>query len=82
MNWSLIGWFAGAIVTLYMIKFILMLTRRIFSKDTMTKIIDGTGNAASRTSERISDNLAEKIQQRRERKAKEKEENSPVVVIR
>ena len=82
MNWNLIGWFAGAIVTLYMIKFILMFVRRIFSKDTMTKIIDSTGNAATRTSERITDSLTEKIQQRRERKAKEKEENSPVVVIR
>lgn len=86
MNWGLIAWFAGAIGTLIGIKFIWTLFRTLFSKESMIRVIDSVGSGASRTSERITENLADKIYERRQKRAEEKEkrkqENKPVVVIR
>ena len=83
MNWSLIGWCFGALLTLYVIKFMFMFIRRVFSKNNVIRIINSAEEKASSTSERLCENLSDKWQEHRERKRKMKgEENQPVVVIR
>lgn len=82
MNWELVGWFAGVVATIYGLKFVLVLFKSLFGKQSMTRVIDGASNAAVHASDRMKENLRCKIEERRERKQQEKYENRPVVVDR
>lgn len=82
MNWELIAWFAGVVATLYGLKFVIVLFRTLFSKQTMVRVIDSAGRGAANTADRVTEKLREKVEERRERKQREKEENKPVVIIR
>lgn len=44
MNWQLIAWVGGTALTVYGIKFVLMLIATLFSKDTMKGAINVMGN--------------------------------------
>ena len=82
MNWGLIAWIFGTVATLYGIKFIFVLFRTLFSKETMVKAIDVAGQSASNAGNRVSDYLQQKVEMQKERRRREKEKNKPVVIIR
>ena len=48
MNWGLIAWVAGALLTIYAIKFVFMAIKTLFSKDTMQTVSDAMGRSISR----------------------------------
>ena len=82
MNWGLIAWVAGVMLTFAAIKFVFMLLKNLCSKETMSTVIDGIGSSCQETSKKMSDYLANKVKNRREKKEAEKELNKPVIRIR
>lgn len=78
MNWNLIGWFAGVILTIAGLKFVWVFLRSILSKDTMLDVIDAAGNGISNAGKAFSNYLGKKADERR----KKKEANKPIVTIR
>ena len=82
MNWGLIAWVAGVMLTFAAIKFVFMLLKNLCSKETMSTVIDGIGSSCQETSKRMSDYLANKVKNRRARKEAEREMNKPVIRIR
>lgn len=46
MNVELITWFAGVLATIYGLKFVIMIFRKIFSKDSMANVMNGIGRGA------------------------------------
>ena len=76
MNWGLIMWVAGALLTIYAIKFVFIAIKTLFSKDTMTVVSDAMGRSISRTNKKFKRYLKEKVDKRKA------EEPKPVVTIR
>ena len=76
MNWSLIMWVAGTLLTIYAIKFVFMAIKTLFSKDTMQTVSNAMGRSISRTNKKFKRYLKNKVDQRKS------EEPKPVVTIR
>ena len=79
MNWGLVAWFAGVMLTFAAIKFVFMLLKNLCSKETMTTVIDGIGASCQEKSKKMSDYLANKVKERREKKS---QTQLPVIKIR
>ena len=83
MNWGLIGWVAGVLLTLYMIKFVWMMIRSLFSKDTMSSVMEITGDKVNRLNRKMTKKIKQKAEQKKkEREARKKDEASVVAYIR
>lgn len=86
MNWDLVKWVAGVLLTFVGIKFVFVLIHTVFSKKTMKSAIEhigsGAGNAAERFSESISSTVEKYRARRAERQEKKQEENRPEIIIR
>ena len=80
MNWGLVGWVAGTMLTIYMIKFVISLMRSVFSKENANRVISGIGNSCDRAGERCTEYLRYKVENRRRKK--EPEPLTPTVHIR
>lgn len=76
MNWGLIAWFAGVVLTFAGIKFVWVFLRSILSKETMEDVIDAAGNGISNAGRSFSNYIKKKGEER-----KSKKEN-PIVTIR
>jgi len=79
MNWSLVWWFFGVCATLTALKFVIVLFRSIFNKETMQNAIETAGNKISETSEKMTEKIKEKAAERRVRKEEEKKNGSQVI---
>lgn len=77
MNWGLIGWFAGIVLTFAGLKFVWVFLRNILSRDTMENVIETAGNGISNAGKSFSDYLKKKSNERRAKK-----ERHPIVTIR
>lgn len=77
MNWGLIGWFAGIILTFAGLKFVWIFLKSILSKDTMEDVIEAAGDGISNAGRSFSKFLKMKGEERRARK-----NEKPIVTIR
>ena len=83
MNWGFIGWVLGALLTLYVLKFAIMLLRSIFSKESMESMMGAAQDRISDANERLTETIKRKAAQRKaEKQRKKEEENRPIVYIR
>lgn len=78
MNWKLIMWFAGVMLTLGGLKFVWVFLKTLLSKETMEDCIDSLKDSVSGAASKLSDKIKMKAERRREKK----EQNKPVITIR
>ena len=78
MNWGLIGWFAGVVLTLAGLKFVWVFVRSILSKETMEDVIEAAGDGISNAGKSFSNYVKKKGEERKARKKEQK----PIVTIR
>jgi hypothetical protein len=78
MNWNLIGWFAGVVLTFAGIKFVWVFLREILSRDTMENVIEAAGDGFSNAGKKLGRYLKKKGDERRTKK----EEQKPIITIR
>lgn len=78
MNWGLIAWFAGVVLTIYGLKFVLTLTKSLFGKESREQIVDSIGNSISNANKKITKSLKKKADERKHKKA---EENRAIVRV-
>lgn len=79
MNWQLIAWFAGVMLTLGGLKFVWVFLRTLLSKETMEDGIDALKDSVSGLANKATDKIKEKAERRRQEK---KEKAKPIVTIR
>lgn len=77
MNWRLIAWFAGVMLTLGGLKFVWVFLKNALSKETMEDVIDNMNATISGVAKKTTAKLKEKAERRRQEK-----ENKPIVTIR
>lgn len=83
MNWQLVGWFAGVMITFGAIKFIWAFFRALTGKEARQKAISAMGNKITDGAEELSDYISKKATERKKRKLEKKlEEERPMIVIR
>ena len=80
MNWGLVAWVAGVLLTIYAIKFVFMAIRTLLSKDTMEDVMDIMGNSISNANKKFKRFLKKKSTQKKMQK--KIEENKPMVIVR
>ena len=68
----------GTLATLAGLKFVIVLFRSLFSKETMTGVIDAMGNKISEANEKITESVKKKAAERK----KKKEDGRVIVTIR
>lgn len=78
MNWNLIAWFAGVVLTIYGLKFVLTLAKSLFGKEARESIVDGIGSSISNANKKITKSLKKKADERKRKKA---EENRAIVRV-
>ena len=80
MNWGLVAWVAGVLLTIYAIKFVFMAIRTLLSKDTMEDVMDVMGNSISNANKKFKRYLKNKSTQKKmQRKL---EEEKPMIIVR
>ena len=79
MNWQLIGWFAGIMITFGAIKFIWAFFNALTGKEARQKAIGAIGDKISDGAEELSGYIQRKAQERKEKKMEEKR---PIITIR
>ena len=82
MNWNLVLWFAGIMVTFVGLKFVWVLFRTLFSKESMEDVVDAIGDGIHNASEKVSKSIKKSAQKRRARKKAEKKNDPPLIMIR
>lgn len=80
MNWGLVGWVAGTMLTVYAIKFVIMLMRNTFSKQNANRVIAGIEDRANQASEWCVDKFNQGMERRR--KKPNEEDERPTITIR
>ena len=79
MNWQLIGWFFGGVLTIYAIKFILELFKSLLGKDARADMMESIGESIHNANKSLTRALKRKAEERRRQK---EEENKPMIMIR
>lgn len=77
MNWNIIGWVLGTLLTIYGIKFVFMAVRTLLSKETMETVLDSAGNAIHRTNRNFKRYLKKKADNKKMSKIE-----TPTITIR
>ena len=78
MNWGIIGWVLGALLTIYSIKFVFTAVRTLLSKETMETVLDSAGNSIHRANRNFKRYLKKKADNRKMSKQNE----TPIITIR
>ena len=78
MNWGLISWIAGVMLTLYGIKFVIMAIRTLLSKDTMNAVLDAAGSSVNTANVKFKRYLKKKASSKKSEQKKIK----PIITIR
>ena len=81
MNWNLIAWFAGVLLTIAGIKFVFVAIHTLLSKKTMKSAIDAVGVGIGESADRFTNYIQKKVDARREKKEAEKN-TRPTIIIR
>lgn len=79
MNWNLIGWFAGVLVTFGVLKFIWAFFRALTGKEARDRMIEGVSEKITGGAEEMSNFIKKKAAERKQRK---EDENRPIITIR
>lgn len=81
MNWGLIGWFAGIVLTFAGLKFVLVAARTLLSKDTMKAGLDAINSKVTTSTKKFEKYLKKKVNARKVQKY-DVEVKKPQVYIR
>ena len=82
MNLGLVGWIAGVLLTFAAIKFLVVLFKELFSKESMEAVVDKIGSSVHEGAEKAASSFkkAAKARQRKKKEMKKKEEK-PLVLM-
>ena len=81
MNWNLIAWVAGVLLTFAGIKFVFVAIHTLLSKKTMKSAIDAVGVGIGESADKFTDYIQRKVDERKAKKEAEKN-TKPVITIR
>ncbi len=79
MNWDLVKWVAGVLLTLGGIKVAFVLIHRIFSKETINAVCGNINESCASAGEKFGKYLKDKVERKQTQK---KESNKPTMIIR
>jgi len=79
MNWSLVAWFAGVLITFGALKFVWAFFRELTSKDARQRVVDAVGDRINEGARDFGNYVKMKTVERKQRK---QEENKPIITIR
>lgn len=79
MNWGLIGWFAGVMLTIGALKFVWAFVSAMTGKDARRRAVNAASERIQEAGENLSDYISKKAAERKQRK---KEEERPIITIR
>ena len=85
MNWSLVAWVAGVLLTFAGIKFVWVLFRTLLSKETMEDVVDSIGDSIHNAGERMATAVKKSAQKHRQKKKvvkAKKQQEPPLISIR
>ena len=80
MNWELVKWVAGVLLTVAAIKFVWTAFRTLFSKENFEDALDSVGTACGNAATRMANGIKKKIV--KAKKANVQKDNTPKVYIR
>ena len=80
MNWGLVAWVAGALLTFAGIKFVWVIFTSLFSKESMEDMVDAIGDGIHNAGEKVTKSIKKSAQKRRARKKAEKRNDPPIAV--
>ena len=80
MNWELVKWVAGTLLTVAGVKFVWTAFRTIFSKDNMEDALDALGDKCSEGAERTGEYLKRKMVKHKIKKQAEKDKKNGKVI--
>ena len=80
MNWELVKWVGGVLLTAGAIKFLITGFKTIFSKENFEDVLDAVGEKCSDAATGTSNYVKKKMAEYKIKKAKK--ENKPIVYIR
>lgn len=81
MNWGLVGWIIGALLTIYAIKFVFLLMKSIFSKETMRNGMEVLGDSVSSATKKFERFLKKKAKERKVKKYNKEAEKTKLPTI-
>ena len=82
MNWGLIGWVVGCLLTIYVLKFVVMALRSLFSKESMENLMDWTGTKVNDANKKLTETIKRSTAKRKAEKRQRKMENDQPMVIK
>ena len=82
MNWELVKWVAGVLLTVAGIKFVWTAFRAIFSKENMTDVLESIGDKCSDAAYSSGEFIRKKVVQHKKRKQEKKDEQKVIAYIR
>lgn len=83
MNWGFIGWVIGILLTVYLLKFVILALRSLFSKESMENIMGATERKIRSANKAMTRKIKQTAAKRKAEKLQKKiEEDQPMIVIR
>ena len=77
MNWGLIGWVAGILLTFAGIKFVFVAIKSLVNRDSMEAVLDGIGHSVSNAGKKFGSYVKKKVDKKRE-----EQQQTPTIIIR
>lgn len=83
MNWGFIGWVIGILLTIYLLKFVILALRSLFSRESMENIMGATERKIRSANKAMTRKIKQTAAKRKAEKLQKKiEEDQPMIVIR
>lgn len=80
MNWGFIGWAVGILLTIYVLKFVIMALRSLFSKESMESLMDWTGQKVNDANKKLTKKIKASAKTRAQKRKEKVERDQPMVV--
>lgn len=80
MNWDIVKWIAGVLLTFAGVKFVWVAFRAIFSKDNMTNVLENIGDRCSDAAYEGGEFMRRKMVEHKKRRQAKKDEKDGKVI--
>ena len=81
MNWGFIGWVIGILLTIYLLKFVILALRSLFSKESMENLMGMTEKKIKSVNKAMTKKIKETTAKRKaEKMARKIEDDQPMVI--
>ena len=81
MNWGFIGWVIGILLTIYLLKFVILALRSLFSKESMESLMGATEKKIKSANKAMTKKIKQTAAKRKaEKMARKIEDDQPMVI--